>query len=110
MYLRLARHCLKLHKISLTKQNSLIARKEKEKAKALKELADLQGQVLETFNRFADLQDEQITAQSIMTNEIAKKFKDLYVGNNWIIRAEELPLPTIEYLKKKRAEARNREG
>ena len=90
--------------------NSLIARKEKEKAKALKELADLQGQVLETFNRFADLQDEQITAQSIMTNEIAKKFKDLYVGDNWKIRAEELPLPTIEYLKKKRAEARNREG
>lgn len=88
--------------------NSLIARKEKEKAKALKELADLQGQVLETFNRFADLQDEQITAQSIMTNEIAKKFKDLYVGTNWAIRAEELPLPTIEYLKKKRAEARNR--
>ena len=55
-------------------------------------------------------QGEQITAQSIMTNEIAKKFKDLYVGDNWKIRAEELPLPTIEYLKKKRAEARNREG
>ena len=91
-----------------TEANKLIDRKEKEKAKVLDEMKALQAKTLEVYNRFADIQGEQMEAQHIVTNEIAKKFNDLYVGDNWRVLPHELPLAPVEWLRKQRAEARNR--